>query len=398
MDLKVSTSFLIRLVMISSLTESLKVVAPYLSPQLVSPETISHISQVTSFFPAMPVVIEAGFECRLGIDEPIADFLLSVDASYGGRDFLIGTNSKAELPAAFFTNRTWSAIREFCKTWANPASSLHKNVNSIWLEFDIDGSLSSIPIPSFFFGSDRICSKNSDLFSHQSNGCDRQWLTNVALKTLLGSYLLSPIEQNLLKCISSLPNGAEIFQVGVMLSRQSESSLVRLCVRGIPKSQILEYLLRIGWNNSIDDLKYVVSTLSRFADDILLNFAIGSTVLPKIGFECHFDRKHTYDPKFRLFLDYLVESQLCTLSKRDALLTWTGYSRQNLDRDLSPSHLVKTASFLGSRVSSICMRRVNHIKITYQPHKPLTAKGYLWFAHRCINSRSLNTRQLAIEA
>lgn len=380
--------------MTDSLADSLRVISPYVEPQLISPEALSHISEIAGLLPAIPIVSEAGFECRLGVAAPRADFLLSFKTSNSGREILAGRGSIATLPEVVFTNPVWNTIRNFCAHWAEPASPLYKNVTDVWLEFDVDGSPPAVPEPSFFFGPKDLQSVNSDALLPEVPDRNYQWVTEVALKALLDSSLPSQFKRNLLVCFNLLPKGAQVFQIGVMLSRQVESSVVRLCVRDIPKEQILEYLINIGWAGSGSELNSTITTLSRFVDTIRLNFAVGNTILSKIGFECYFERKPVHEPRLKLFLDYLVARQLCTPDKRDALLAWPGYSHEKSNQELWPSDLARTSSFLDSRKFSTFIRLLHHIKIVYQPNSPLEAKAYLWFGHNWISSHSQSTGKL----
>jgi hypothetical protein len=295
------------------------------------------------------------------------------------REVLTGSSSKKNLPPAVFTNFTWNTIRNFSHSWSNPESPLFDNINNVWLEFDVenDKPTSAIPEPSFFFGPKGL--------SADFPASSYQWVTKVALKSLLGSHLTPQVERNLLKCFSLLPAGGKVFQIGVMLSRQEESSMVRLCVRDIPPNQILDYLIDIGWNGCVARLKETISMLSNFTDHIRLNFAVGDTVFPKIGFECYFERKPIKDPKLEEFLGYLVNHNLCTATKSDAIIAWSGLSHEKSDRQLWPQDLLKTSRLMNMSKLSMFARAVHHIKIVYEPDHPLKAKAYLSFWHLWLN-------------
>jgi hypothetical protein len=360
--------------MTDSLADSLRAIAPFLKPKLISPDAIAQIAKIAEILPAMPIVWDAGFECRLGVDAPQADFLMSFTPANGGRDILAGRHATANLPQVFFNHPAWKTICNFCDRWADPNSPLHENVTDVWLEFDVDGSPSAVPEPSFFFGPKALVRDSNN-----------EWVTDVALKLLLDSSFSSQTKQNLLKCFNLLPPQARAFHIGVMLSRQVESSVVRPCIRDIPSDRILDYLTNIGWTGSVDELAETMAILSRFVDTIRLNFAVGETVFPKLGIECYFQRKALPEPRLEQFLDYLVAKQLCTVAKRNALLAWPGFSHENSHRDLWPRDLLATSSFLDVRKLSTFVRLIHHIKIVYQPNKPLEAKAYLWFGHNWLD-------------
>jgi hypothetical protein len=192
-----------------------------------------------------------------------------------------------------------------------------------------------------------------------------------------------------LTCFDSLPPHGQVFQIGVMLPRQSESNSVRLCVDGISNDQILEYLSNIGWTYPLTDLNDLLSELSQFVDVIRLNFSVKDVVHPKIGLECYIDKQPKNTPKWQLFLDYLVNMQLCTPEKANAVLKWPGYSEEKYYQEVWPINFAKASAFVYPGLKSTIARTLHHIKIVYHPHQPLQAKAYLWFSHRWLSNNGL---------
>lgn len=359
-----------------SLDNYLQVVAPYISHQLVTPEAFSQIQTVARMLPPLS---EALLECRLGANSSTVDFSVLVTASDDSREILAGLNPTVTMPDVILTNHVWSRIRDFCLHWYEPNSLLSKNIDSIWLEFDVDGQLSKVPIPSFF-----LCFKHlqEEIYSTKA----QTQMVEIALNLLNGTELSPQIKQNLAICSDSLPVGSQILYIGAMLSRKLEA--VRVNVTGIPQEKLSAYLTEIGWKYSVSELKEIIHILSGFSDIIILNFDVGNVVFPKIGIECELIKKDPrIEPRWQLFLDYLVEKGLCTPEKRDAFLSWCGYLQEKSHPELWPSNLTKVSSFFGARGSSVFFRRLNHIKIVYQPGSSLEAKGYLSFGHAWIHSR-----------
>jgi hypothetical protein len=374
--------------MASSLKNSLQIASSCLDDKLVSSEALFHISQIASLLPTLPTVSEAGFECHLGSSTPRTDFLAAFTTLNQGREALV--NSLEPLTSLPYSNPVWRRVHNFCTQWANRKSSLYNSVDNVWLEFDLDGQPSEVPEPSFFFGPRGIKGDEEKL----SFGIYREknWITDEALRLLLDNFLPEPVEQRLLTCFESLPLGGEVFQIGVMLPRKSESQAVRLCVEGITNEQALEYLGNIGWPGSIDELNYLFSELSSFVDVIKLNFAVENIVFPKIGIECYFHKQPKNSPKWGLFLDYLVKNKLCTLEKANALLNWSGYSERKFHQELWPTNFAKASAFVCPSIKSTIVRLLHHIKIVYQPNQPLQAKAYLWFGHRWLTPSGLFER------
>ena len=93
-----------------------------------------------------------GFECRLGEENPRADFLVLARASWG-RDSLAGLHpDKLSAQSYLMDDPVWQRVQDFGARWADPASPLYGAVDNVWLEFDVDGPAGDIPVPSVFFG------------------------------------------------------------------------------------------------------------------------------------------------------------------------------------------------------------------------------------------------------
>ncbi|MCA1995340.1 MAG: hypothetical protein LDL41_25330 [Coleofasciculus sp. S288] len=368
----------------SPLADYLKLVIPYASADIISPETWLHISTLARVLPSA-ITSFFGFECRLGIEEAHADFLICADALDAGRKILAGDNYPIKLPSFLMENPIWINLCNFSNSWATPTSPLYENVRNVWLEFDIDGPPTAIPIPSCFFGPEPIYSATST-----SNRSSYEWVTQTALKLLLNKDLPSQLEQNLFNCFDRLPNEAYVFQIGVMLARSSD--LVRICIRDISPDQLLEYLTQINWMGSTSELKVYLTQLSRLTDRIDLDIDVGEVIRPKIGLECYFNKQPKFEPRWQSFLDYLVAMDLCLPKKREALLAYPGYTRERSKKeaDLWPDHLLKLSRFLGSKYERIFFRRVHHVKVVYQFDKLLEAKAYLSGSHALIHPELLS--------
>ena len=361
-----------------TLDNYIKVVAPYIPQQLISTEHLSHIQKIATLLPSASANIFA-FECRLGEMTPRADFFLCANASAGGRDVLAGHHPTMNLPKELLINSVWSKIHDFCLDWANPTSPLYKNADNIWFEFDVDGEPPEIPIPSLFFGVKKLQPLHTkNQLQYEDSAHIYQWGTNTALK-LLDIKISLELQRKLFDCFSLLPPGAEVFHIGVMLSRESEA--LRLCVRGIPPEKIVDYLSIIGWTGSVQELNSLVYDLSKFAEDIHIAFDVGNIVFPKIGFECCFGTQNPNDSQLRAFLDYLVASGMCLPVKRDAILNYPGYCHEKSNPELWPSNLIQMSSLLGESFLSSFARILNHIKVVYEPGNSLEAKAYLFMGH-----------------
>ncbi len=372
----------------NSLTDYLKLVKPYISPQLISPENWYNINRLSQIFPRA-ITSFFGFECHLGVKEAHGDFLICADAAEAGRKILAGDNYSITLPSFLMEHSVWSNIRDFSSNWDTHTSPMYEKVRNVWLEFDMDRSGASIPIPSCFFGPEPIYSnpdqppQNSLVKGEDSH--PHQWVSKTALKLLLGKELPYKVERQLFNCFDLLPTETYVFQIGVMLARKSD--LVRICIRNISPEQILDYLTKINWSGCVSKLKAILTKLSSLVERIDLDIDVGESILPKIGLECYLSKQPKYEPRWQLFLDYLVETGLCIPEKRDTLLAYPGYIRERSNRELLPSTLLKLSKFLGSEYERVFFRGLHHIKVVYQPEKPLEAKAYLSVSHSLLTPK-----------
>jgi hypothetical protein len=346
-----------------SMENYLKIVTPYLHPDLVSPEALSHIQPLAQILPPTSV---GGFECRLGATQSRVDLQVSIP------------RLTLNLPQRFLTHPVWQFFQELCQEWSDPTSFLYQGVERIWMEFDLDGEQFSLPIPCIF------------LLFNQKIVMDAQSLIETTSR-LLNYQVSPPIESNLRRCADFLPAGAKISHLGAMLSRRAHG--VRLNVEGISPLQLPDYLVQIGWSDPSNTLSTLVSNLSEFVDYIYLSFDVSDTILPRIGLECYLHKPPTHELKWQLFLDYLVEKELCTSAKKDALLCWYGFTKKSSVANLWPSNISVCDRLFGSGAKSVFWRRLSHIKLVYQPGIPLEAKGYLGFGHSWVKNNTLPTKQ-----
>jgi hypothetical protein len=80
-----------------SFEEHLPPVAAGVSPGLISPSAFYDVGPVARVLPATLAYNMFGFECRLGEENPRADFLVLARASWG-RDSLAGLHPTSSLP------------------------------------------------------------------------------------------------------------------------------------------------------------------------------------------------------------------------------------------------------------------------------------------------------------
>lgn len=360
----------------SSLTDYIKLVQPFTLSDLISAETWSKINAVSEFFPS-DITTFFGFECPLGITAPKSDFLICADVSGNGRKVLAANNG---LTKCLMSNSVWNQVQNFSQEWQNENSILAHKIHNIWLEFDIDDFDYKLPVPSCFFGSEPIYSAKSPYANLNQNN-SYQWISKNALKLLLGDNLLQSVEAKLFQCLDLLPKEAYVFQIGLMLARNIKN-LVRICIRGISPEKIGEYLQQIGWNGSVEILQVFLQELAGFVERIDLDIDVGESIAPKIGLECYLSKQPKLEPRWQLFLDYLVDRNLCLPQKQAALLAYPGFLRESAAPNDWPSYLSKTSNLLENNSEAVFFRKLHHIKVVYQDDQPQLAKAYLAMGYR----------------
>ncbi|MEH2072558.1 MAG: hypothetical protein V7K47_31155 [Nostoc sp.] len=351
----------------------LKVITPYLQSDLVSPDALSEIRSLARILPPLPL---AFLECRLGYGKSRVDFQVNVSPL------------SPSLPEILLKHPTWQTFQKIYQEWTEEKSFLYQKVRNIWLEFDVygqsyleDTKLNKVPVPCTF-----LTLNNENITNYQE-------LIKIVF-SLLNYPISSQIKSNIQLSIDCLTAKSHISHIGLMLSRSVQE--VRINVNEIAPAQVLDYLRKIGWTDPTNTLQSYISNLSEFVDGVCLSFDIGDKILPRIGLECSLVKQPKYEPRWKLFLDYLVEKGLCTPGKQKALLTWPGLCQKASIPDNWPSNLIWGDIVMGANVFSIFKRRINHIKLVYQPNTAIEAKAYLGFSHNWLDIDYLNTNKLQI--
>jgi hypothetical protein len=363
--------------MIGTFDDYLGPVAASVSPTLISASSFSDISSVARVLPGTLAYNTFGFECRLGEETPRADFLVHARASWG-RDSLAGLNPTRSLPGYLMDNPVWQRVQAFGACWADPASPLYGALDNVWLEFDVDGPADDVPLPSVFFGLPANGLEGDD-FERALEGT-RETTVN-ALRLLSGTELSPRVLETLTGCFRDLSPPGHIFQVGLMMSRGAGA--VRLCIQMSSLERAVEYLAEVGWPGSLTDLRGVLGPVARIVDRVSLDIDADETVHPKVGLECYFDdnRQPRTEPRWRALLDYLVAHGLCTPEKREALLTYPGYSDEERTTVPWPGGPQRASRLLGGRALSTFVRSLHHVKISHRPGEKPVAKAYLAANH-----------------
>ncbi len=348
------------------LSNTLETLRDHISEQLISPECMAVIQRVAAYFPA-PITSTFGFESRLWEEEAKADFLFCVSSDHSQKDILAGKNPMLSIPDFEYAEPVWKNIKDFARWWRDSNESLSKIINRAWLEFDMNETMTAIPIPGIFWGLDSCVTKTSMAEEYKRN---LLMTVERVYHILKGKPISQEQRQTLVSTIEAIPGRCKIEQVGFMLSRDIDA--LRLVITKLGDIDLVtSFLEQINWPGSIGEFSQFLNTLIPYVKFLALNIDVGNQIYPRIGLECYVDYYPRGFAQRKRLVDYLMREQLCTPAKRNALLDWHGYFR---------------TQFLHEFWESLVVKRFHHIKVDYRPGDSLRAKAYVGFASHRVGS------------
>lgn len=340
------------------LVDYLSAVTPYLSSELVSLNTIARIQKISK---TLNPTWGAFLECPLSEDNSTVHF--SVHA----------LDNAINLPSKMRSECIWQRIQQLCMDCNCSQSRLNQEIGSIFLDFELSSKNAEIPIPSVFFNlreGDLQC-LNGDIKTFCT------WLIKKVIEPLNNRTISSYLQINLELSLTALPAEAQVLELGLMQPSPLDS--IKLSISGMSPIAVCEYLTRIGWKGSIVELEKLAFFLNDIVDTIVVKVELGITVAPQVSFDCFIYQNLYKDCYWQPLFDFLIENKLCTPKKYAALLNWSGLSYEKYSPMPWPANLKMISDFLGNRASSILVREVSHVEITYTQNK-LGAKAHLWFS------------------
>ncbi|MEL6928505.1 MAG: hypothetical protein AAFO95_07715 [Cyanobacteria bacterium J06600_6] len=371
--------------MLNSLSTYLNTIEAELKPDIIKPQNWQNIQAIANIFPQL-ITSFFGFEYRLGDTNAYSDFLLCIDGEEAGKKILGDRQNGMQLPDHLIEQPEWQQLFNFAQLWCADNSLLGDLVSNMWLEFDIEPTPTDTPIPSVFFGL-----QPPEITDAKHDASNFAWIADTALPLLLNRPVAARVKEKIELCFASLPVSAHVFQVGLMLSRQTDA--VRLCIRNLQPSEIIPWLEQLGWQGDSRNLALVLRKLAPFVDRIDLDLDVGEDIYPKIGLECYLAMQPTLEPKWACFLEYLVGLGLCTAEKQHKLLTYPGYVRE---RGFKSKQKLKLEQLLNSKQETVFFNGIHHVKLSYQ-ERVTEAKAYLYVSRSQINVQEFNARAKAIQ-
>jgi len=341
----------------------------FLSEKLVSKKNFKDIVKIAKYFPSN-LTSFLGFECHLGVEKPKADWAFAISGVGKDREVFTDLIKEGKFPENFLNQPEWMQISKFAEAWADPNSVLNDKVQCFWLEFDMPDSAQGIPIPCVFFGPTK---PSSDLPVNEISQYD--WLIKNALPYLKGKNLPEDIENTIKNCLKKMPENSILFQIGTMLSR--ESNAVRLHICKIKPEQVMPYLKEIGYEDESGELEGLIEELKDKADRFVISYDVTDNgIAPRIGIELSFTSNLFHNEDWSKLFDYLVKKGICYPEKRDALMDYMGTSDDDYFSGGIMKPVTSSANILETINSAKTVRYINHVKIVYQAGKSLEAKAY----------------------
>ncbi|ATB39211.1 hypothetical protein CYFUS_004652 [Cystobacter fuscus] len=353
--------------MSDALDAYLRLAAPHLSPALISSEAFGNLQRIAR---QLPPASASGFECRLGQPQALADLGVRFLAADGSRAVLAGRGDPGgRFELSRFTHPVWERLRRFGARWDEPGSPLAREIGDIFLEFDVEGTPEQEPIPSFFIEYERGATRDLEVMEQ-------------ALALLWGEPLAPAIRERVVACLEALPSGGQVSAVGAMFSRRFEG--VRLCLHGLTPDTLPDYLERVGWPGASSEWEPLLSAVVPHVERLALSLDVDETVQPRLGVECHqAESLHEADTaRWSALLEVLEARGLCLPTKRRALVDWVGHLHLRSRPEALPSHLRTLSAGLAPHALPVFLRRLNHVKLVFQPGRPPEAKAYLALIQR----------------
>lgn len=310
---------------------------------------------------ALPPVLNLGFECRLG-SSPTVDFHLGVKRR-SGDEAVLKTFLKTHEPNQ--VDASWAKLLAFLES----SDTLYESLHSIFLEMDETALTKGRVIPSLFliFKPGAATPDLLEALHLHFTGRSLAPGIRMALETAYGC-------------------GGEVNGLGLMLAREVETVRLNIQPAKQPLSAADPFALlgALGWRgDSVAIAEWYPWTVEAF-DQVVLALDVDSRVHPHIGLECAIGTSDPAPKRWSIILDNLVTNGLCLPAKRDALLDWLKpITSADVPGQWPPALTAQLLLSPGDR-SSRLYRAIPHIKLSFVPGQPISAKAYLGAVHQWI--------------
>lgn len=331
----------------------LEVFSPHLAPAVFDRAALGRLRAVARLLPPCSL---GGFELRARDDQPTVDFFVRLPYVDPG------------FAPSLLTHPVWQGLRRLCHAVASPSGRLHEQVTHLFLEFDLGAPPSATPIPGLFLelNASRALTLPDLLAMAELQGIPRS------------PPRISP--EALGRCLTALPAGARVADLGVMLSRPGAP--LRLVIQHVQTPGVCRYLDAIGWRDPSGRFSTLVDDIAAHADaDAMLDIDVADSVRPKVGVEFYLRGDTDELPRWSALFALLVQRGLAGPAKTAAILEWPGFIQEGAAGHAWSENLALGDLLFRGTARSLFWRTINHIKLSYQPDQEPEIKIYLGLGH-----------------
>ena len=291
-------------------------------------------------------------EYRLDKTSDQVDIAFTQDSSLGNKELL----RTLTLPESAAGYEEWKKAQEFFR---NMEPELWNCLRHFWLEFDAEHL-----VPSLFLTMPPSVPLVGTRYS----------LLLKLIEGLSSRNSIKPISRTIDAIFEKLGENAPIPIAGWMFPRNNDH--IRLLISCQSTDDIATTLEKLGLQERADSAATVLEPFADLAEYFMLSIDIGEKISRRVGFEVY-NFKRFEKPEAQRMLEVLVEQNLCTEEKKEALERWPGSEWLSASLEKWPEDLRKAyfASFASRQFLSF--RHINHIKILLPPDNPPMAKAYL---------------------
>lgn len=345
------------------LSGTLDAVAPYVPPPLVPAPAWGAVRAAAARLPAA-LAAAAYLECRLGEAGGPVDLIVRVDAA--GREILAGRNPAISLPSPLRDDPAWGRLAALCRRWADAPGPAWRRVRHLWVELDLGetGGEKTVPAPSLFLALDP-----------EADPAEVEALLREAGAAVLPGGVPPADREAARRVLARRPPGCRVPYLGLLAGRAGAPP--RIYLSGVGAGGLAAALEAAGWPGPAGEVEEVLAALGGEAAPPvgMIHVDAREGAPPRLGVELTLARpcQRRGEIAERGFLDRLAELGLCTPARRDALPRWPGAELRTLPHELWPSRVE---------------RRVNCVKLVFEPGRPLYAKAYLLATPHPVHGRA----------
>ena len=348
----------------ASLASYIDLLTPWIPANLVSESCLNRIRTIST---DLPLISFGCFECWLADSEPRVDFNVGITGKLNEHKTIVQWFSGRPEPEHEQQQLALKKLQSICSAWSDSSFFLHAQIKVLWLVYDIPDPLNVTLVPWMYIHF------RKNLF--MDDGMVR---TEIVLQTLsfMDSRYSFEKREAFRSFFQNLSSAVQICSIGAPTNRNS--NVLRVYVMMQTYDDLVRVLTDNQWLGDADELQKQIGHLVQYADFFGLSIDIDPIIQPKIGIECWFNEDQA-QPKLMNFTRILVDEDVCSPQKREALLSWNGCFNTTINPAVWswPDNMQPVKPSENKQV--VVRKMAQYVKLVYEPDKPLVAKGYLYF-------------------